>query len=553
MNSWEKTVVSVGGETQGQRIPVSLVMYPGVTVASNNYSLVQSDNGQDGVDHNINDTYFDLSYTPGQTDTDYRAIAKIPVTNDQGVIVRYLGIRCKYRSEVAFGVTRLSVDTQIGYFDTSSNYTSMSDRGCQTYSTSSTVYPFKVRCHVCIGTAGNPEFDFFGAVCSIEATDRDKYVYSGTLDARSYVQGNKDISGDFSPEFGPASDPEGYETPGGYDDHSDIISIPPKPQSILSLGFLNVYKCGANALQDFGAAMFPEIQFPQSLSDVGEVLAAFSDSIWNSKLIDYVVSVHCVPGDVTAGNLEDIKVGARTMTGILARKITNEYVDFSFGAVSLAPYFKNYADYLTEVQLYLPMYGFVSLRPEEIIGGEVSVTYRFNVIDGSFTAYVLATSNRSKLKTSMIGQYGGSCVVHLPVSNLSYSSMFSSMVGGAASAAMGIASGGAGAVAGALAATNMATQAVQGGDVKKSNSYNASSSFMTRLQPYLIVTRPQPSFSKRYNIENGFPSNVAMTIGTCRGFTTAENAILDGIACTADEKQRLQNYLKTGIIIGNLT
>lgn len=349
------------------------------------------------------------------------------------------------------------------------------------------------------------------------------------------------------PDFGPESEPEGY-TGGGFDDHSDVIGLPPKPQSILSLGFINVYKCAANALKDFGAELFPEINFPTSLSDVGEVIAAVSDSIWNSKLIDYVISVHCVPGDVPAGDLEDIKVGARTMTGILARKITNEYIDFDFGSISVAPYYHNYADYMTQVQLYLPMYGFISLRPEEIIGGSIHLIYRFNVIDGSFQAFVFSTSNRSKMKESLIGQYGGSCVVHLPVSNVSYSTMFSSLIGGAMTAAS-VASGAAPGIAGAMAMTNVFTQAAQGGDAKKSNSYNASASFMSRLKPYVIVTRPLSSFSPRYNIENGLPSNVSRAIGTCRGFTTAENIILDGIPCTDSEKEKIRAFFRSGVII----
>lgn len=359
-----------------------------------------------------------------------------------------------------------------------------------------------------------------------------------------------ETDGGESPEFGPASEPEGYEPTGGFNDSSDLIDMPSKPQSVLSLGFVNVYKCDAGALTQFGAELFPEIQFPSSLSDVGAVLAAVSDSIWNSKLIDYVISVHCVPGNVTGGNLTDIKVGTRTMTGIMGRPITDEYVDFDFGSVTVDPFYKNYADYFTEVQLFLPMYGFVSLRPEEVIGGEVQVKYRFNVIDGSFMAYVFATSNRSKLYKSVIGQYGGSCVVHLPVSNVSYASMFSGLIGAGAGVGMGIATGGtAAAVSASLSATNGVIQAAQGADVKKSNSYNASSSFMSRRKPYLIVTRPVSSFSTRYNIENGLPSNVAMTIGECVGFTQADNVVLDAIPCTEAEKTRIRSLLASGVIV----
>lgn len=362
-----------------------------------------------------------------------------------------------------------------------------------------------------------------------------------------------------SPEFGPASTPEGYNGGGGaggataFDDHSDVIGIPTEPQSILGLGFLNVYKCDASSLTDFGSALFPDITFPASLSDVGEVLAAFAESIWNSKLIDYVISVHCVPTDVPAGNLTNIKIGTRTLTTISGHPITKEYVDYDFESITIDEYYHNYIDYMCKFTLYLPFYGFVSLKPEEILGGSIHVIYRFNVIDGSFMAYVLCTCARSKMKNSLIGQYGGSAIVHLPVSNLSYSSMFASMIGGASSAAVGIATGNTGAiVSGALTEASGIAQALQGGDTKKSNSYNASSSFMTRRQPYVIIERPYSSFSTRYNEENGLPSNIVYAVGDCVGFTQASNIILDGVPCTEAEKEKIRALFASGVIIKEL-
>lgn len=357
---------------------------------------------------------------------------------------------------------------------------------------------------------------------------------------------NEPPSEEFDPDFGPAQKPEGYGG-GSFDYSSDFIDIPSKPQSVLGLGFVNVYKCPANSLVDFGAALFPEITWPASLSDVGEVLSAAFDSIWNSKLIDYVISVHCVPGDVPAGALEDIKVGVRTMTGILARKIDNEFVDYDFGAIHTDDIYQNFIDGYCQAELYLPFYGFISLKPEHWNGGDIAVKYRFNVIDGSFTAYVMSKPAKSEMQQpGLIGQYGGSAVVHLPVSSMSYASMFSGMVGGAAQTAVGVATG---SMTMALSGAASATQASGGGDAKMSNSYNASSSFMTRRKPFLLISAPVPAFSTRYAVENGLPSNSVYTLGQCLGFTQAENAILDGIPCTADEKKRIEEYLKTGIII----
>ena len=344
-------------------------------------------------------------------------------------------------------------------------------------------------------------------------------------------------SEEFDPDFGPAASPDGYDG-GSFDYHSDVIDMPTKPKSVLGLGFINVYKCEANSLTDFGSALFPEIQWPQSLSDVGEVLAAFSDSVWNSKLIDYVVSVHCIPGDVSAGALEDIKVGARTMTGILARKITNEYIDFDFGSIHTDDIYKNFMDVMCECQLFLPFYGFISLRSEHWNGGDISVKYRFNVIDGSFMAYVFSKPNKSEMTQA-----------DLPVSSLSYSSMFSGMIGGATQSALGVASGSmTTAVSGAATAAGALGGGMTGGDSKMSNSYNASSSFMTRRRPFLLISAPVPSFSTRYNIEQGLPTNQAMVLGSCSGFVKASNAILDGIPCTDAERNKIKAALASGLI-----
>ena len=239
------------------------------------------------------------------------------------------------------------------------------------------------------------------------------------------------------------------------------------------------------------------------------------------------------------------------MTGILAKKITNEYVDFDFQSIHTDDIYKNFMDVMCDCQLFLPFYGFISLKPEHWNGGDIAVKYRFNVIDGSFMAYVFSKPNKSEMtKPGLIGQYGGSSVVHLPVSSLSYSSMFSGMIGGATQAALGVASGTmTTAVSGAATAAGALGGGMVGGDSKMSNSYNASASFMTRRRPFLLISAPVPAFSTRYAVENGLPSNSVFTLGQCRGFTQAENAILDGIPCTVDEKKRIEEYLKTGVII----
>lgn len=543
---WSKGLLSVGGVTQGQVIPASTSMFYPWTVAPNDYTIIQNNNGADGVDHDITSLSCDLPYTEGETLNDFVAAAKFPVTDDDGVILNYIGIRYKYRSEIAFGVSRLSVDMEMGYWDTQNNWVSMGGRGCGTYSQQTFVYPFKIKLHLCSGkTTGETPYEFFGAVISIEAADRAMFVYAGILSSQTYVRGNKDEIGDFSPEFGPGSEPEGYDG-GTFDDHSDPIDFPTDPQSILSLGFINVYKCSANSLIDFGATLFPEITFPTSLSDVGAVIAAVSDSIWNSRLIDYVISVHCVPGDVAAGALEDIKVGARTMTGILARKISSEYVTIDMGTIETGRIFKNYIDLMTGCKIFLPFYGFVDLAPEYWNGCTLHVKYKFNVIDGSFMAYIKASNCYYSKLDGIIGQYSGTACVHIPTTGNNYSTMFSTLIGSGAGLAASVASGNIGGVA--SNAVNVANALGSVGQSSGGGSYNASSSFMSMRQPFLQIEIPVPSFSVQYAPESGLPSNVAYELGSLRGLVKCDNPKLNFV-CSEQEAKEIIAALQEGVII----
>lgn len=371
-----------------------------------------------------------------------------------------------------------------------------------------------------------------------------------------------------SDEFGPASEDGGYgpSDPGSgstggsggpgptFDGTSDPwIDTPTKP-GVLSFGLLNIYDCDGGALSNLGRDLFPEITWPSSasFSDIiewlGNVIQAVSDSIWNKDLIDYIVSIHLIPVDVTSGSLEDIKVGPRTMTGILARPITSDVIEFDCGTIHVDEYYTNAVDYMTTCKLFLPYFGIVPLKPEFWQSADLQVKYVWNIMDGSFIAKVYSTITRhqSPCKT-LIGQYSGCACVHMPLSGANYANMFAQLAGASAGLAAGAASGNV-----ALAATSamaIGNSPASVGEMQQSNAYNASSAFYGHARPYLIIERPISHYSTRYNIEKGMPLLVSKTIGSCSGFTTAEDIILDGIPCTEAEKEKIRNFFKTGVII----
>lgn len=375
-----------------------------------------------------------------------------------------------------------------------------------------------------------------------------QYITTGYMPEESEVD----------PSIGPESEPGGYGPgPGGpiggiggpgptFDFTSVDIPIPTKPPGISTLGFINIYKCSAWALTALGATLFPDVS---QATDVMSAITALSDALWNSKLIDYVIDIHMIPGNVPAGNDEDIKIGTRTLTGIQAAKISDDYVDIDLGDLKIDEVYTNFMDYnanTARCKIFLPFYGFVPLKNEYWQSASLNITYRFNVVDGSFIAFIKSKVNRHQPKMeSVIGQYSGCACVHCPASGVSYSSMFGGMVSNAAGMSASMASGNVGGVA--TSAINLA--AASGGDMVNSNPYNASASFMGIRQPFLLIERAISHYPSRYAKEKGYPLVVTKRINSCRGFTIADSIILDGIPCTQAEKEKIRQLFKSGVII----
>ena len=375
-----------------------------------------------------------------------------------------------------------------------------------------------------------------------------------------------------SDDFGDPSDPDGYgqgESKPAFDHTSDTIGIPDKPSvSITTAGFYHAYKVTQGLLQNFGAKLFPSIgniiggiTGINDTKDVLEVLTNFLispalftstqivgqnisviDMLLNGKAIDYVVDCHIIPVSPSVGGSDHIKCGARELD-ISAPVITDDYIDFDAGSISIPENFQNYIDFHgTRAKLFLVGVGFVDIKPEFWNGGTLSVKYRFNILDGSFMCYVSSTSGKSQLANTVIGQYGGCMCLHIPVTGVSYASMISGLVTGSMSLAGNVASGNAvGAVGSALTVANAKPSLAQ------SNNYNSSTAFLGVRRPYLQIERQVPTFSARYAVENGLPLNVTMTIGELVGFTIIENPILN-LTCDDEEREEIYRLLQSGVI-----
>lgn len=372
---------------------------------------------------------------------------------------------------------------------------------------------------------------------------------------------------EISPEAGLPSDTGGMNQDGdvpSFDDSSDSIALPDDPTvGVANVGFVNVYKTGAASLQNMGVELFPALSYtaPTAISSGSTTdaivdgfnaivtflanIPSFFEQTVAATLINYIIDCHVIPVTPSSGTLEQIKVGYKTLS-CYGERLTNDYVTFDCGTINLSEYYANFADFLNTSKIFLPFVGFVPARPEWYLRDSLNITYKFNIIDGSFMAYIRSTGryvNNNNSGPTVVGQYSGNACVHLPITGVTYSNMVSGLVGAGSGA---VASAGSGSIAGA--ATSALNAANLHGDMPSSNAYSSSGSFLSVRRPFLMIERPVSSYSRTYQREIGIPSNISVKLSSARGFATVGDVHLDGITATDQEKAELEKLLSQGVI-----
>lgn len=374
---------------------------------------------------------------------------------------------------------------------------------------------------------------------------------------------------EYSREVGDPSTPGGYD-PDGFghlDDTSDSIGIPEEPSlGVSNLGMVHVYNCGSNSLRQLGALIFPDLEWetPEPIGSETDVIDAIIDGFNNlmatlanipsainvlmmNQLIAYIIDCHVLPVNPGSSTSEFLKIGFKEFTTLSLNTVLSDYYDFDCGSIRIGEYYSNFADYLGNAKLYLPFVGFVPCQPEWFTRSSLNVTYRFNVVDGSFICWVRGTGenvNNNNATYTILAQYGGNACIHLPITGANYSRMMSGIISGAAGAVGGAMSGNI-----AASATSAIGALSARGDIVQSNGYNASTSFLGCRRPFLLIERVLGSWSKAYAHEIGIPANITTTIGSVSGFVRSDDIHLDGIPATEAEKAMIAQALKEGIIV----
>lgn len=232
-------------------------------------------------------------------------------------------------------------------------------------------------------------------------------------------------------------------------------------------------------------------------------------------------------------------------SGVAAKVVDKQYTQLDCGSVFVPEYYGDVLDYepYVHIHLYLPFVGIVSLKPNDVIGKQVNVTYGIDALTGTCLAMVTTTKGTSKIQCYT---FPGNCAVQIPLTGGSYASVIrgiaSMAVGVAGSVATGNPLGAVGGVIGGVMSSHL--------DVSHSGTLGANAGAMGVKKPYLIITRKVAYDAAGYNQFYGYPANKTVILGSCKGYTRVKSVHIESIPiATSDEKQQIETLLKQGVII----
>lgn len=323
---------------------------------------------------------------------------------------------------------------------------------------------------------------------------------------------------------------------GEYDDNSsDTIGLP-------TLDFLN-----ANSISNTKFFSCYKMT-PYQLSVLSEHLWTgwrnIAEAIGNSilKPLDFIISLNMLPVNVDS-TTKVIKMGWFDLNhAVQGGLINQQYVRVDCGSLTVKKKWGGAIDYQTDVSLFLPFIGEVTLNANEVMGATLTVVYTVDVMSGNCIASVQVVKDGLN---AILYQYNGNVASNYSITSLDYSNVMA----GALQLAVAVGTGAGRGVGAFTAAVSSTSNLLSGADVRRAGNLSATSGFMGIKKPYLILSRPIQSLPENYNSFHGYVSNVTMKLKDCKGYTQIDSIHIDNVPCMEEEKTRLLQILKDGIII----
>lgn len=341
-----------------------------------------------------------------------------------------------------------------------------------------------------------------------------------------------DFFGNYPPKTqfpGDTSDTGGGD--GEYDISDTPILLPILPQySATDTKFVSIYLPTEAQIKSLASYVWGTKDF---------WTAVYKDMVANP--MDLILGLGVIPNVGTVTGEKSVKVGIFD-TGVAMNYTEKQFFDFDCGKVTIGKYYGNAIDQSpnTRFSIFLPFIGVRQLNTDEIIGREVGVHYRIDVVSGQCLALI-------QIDGSVRYQFAGSCLSQIPFSGSSYNGLINAGVNMAIQTGTAIATGGAtGAVAVASGANFLSSMKP---DIHRVGGIGGSAGVLGVLTPYIIRETPKQSLANDYNKFVGYPSNITAKLSELTGFTQIEKIRISGIIATDVEITEIEQLLKQGVIL----
>ena len=328
----------------------------------------------------------------------------------------------------------------------------------------------------------------------------------------------------------------------------DNIPDAPLPTvSGLDLGIVTLYRPTAAQVSSISQFLWSD----NVLDNFKKYFNNFADNIIGFFILPYV------PDSLPS---KTFKVGNMTSEVTGVEYVSTRYIDVDMGSARVEARWGTYLDFnpFTKIQIYLPYLGLHSLDTDELmdptnqgsgtlnenLGSTLALTYRIDMLTGVIVAKI-------KVNGQLRYEFEGKAGANIPLTGQTYASIIQGIVQAGAGLAATLATGGltapvgVGGAAAAIAGTVNASKA----SVERIGNISGDASMLATKTPYLIITAPNKPELESQEKFTGFPCYKTGTLGSFGGFTQVIEAHVEGISCTEEERKKILEYLKNGVII----
>lgn len=263
-------------------------------------------------------------------------------------------------------------------------------------------------------------------------------------------------------------------------------------------------------------------------------------SMINNSPIENILSVKSFPFPISGGTSKNVILGNVNME-VTGNELPSSYTPIkTIGTFKVDKKFTGVLEWLNyhiQVICYLPYIGFIELNIKEIIDKTITLKYIYDVITGVCTACFYANNIE-------ICKYSGTIAIDIPITASNRAQVESgyimSALGAVGSLLTGNLMGFAGSAFGALMNQNHFTT---------KGSPSPSCDAFDEQKAFIIIDYPVYYPPTNYAHDYGYPCNLSMKLGNCKGFTKCANVDVDGLSCTEEERAELKRLLESGVYL----